>query len=99
MQGFLGGRRAPSLPRSAPGDPVRAPAFAGLTPVPRRATVRRSRPRAPATGKTMRHALMTLLLMAGLAVPGLAPAQSADQQVVSVVDSPDPVIPGQNITY
>lgn len=30
---------------------------------------------------------------------GPAGAQSADQEVVSVVDSPDPVIPGQNLSY
>ncbi len=38
--------------------------------------------------------LFLMMLFAGNAF-----AQSADQEVVSVVDSPDPVIPGQNITY
>jgi uncharacterized repeat protein (TIGR01451 family) len=41
--------------------------------------------------------LRTLFLM--LLCAGNAFAQSADQEVVSVVDSPDPVVPGQNITY
>jgi len=40
------------------------------------------------------RALFLLLMFAGNAM-----AQSADQQVVSVTDSPDPVVPGQNITY
>jgi len=35
-----------------------------------------------------------MLLFAGNAF-----AQSADQEVVSVIGSPDPVVPGQNITY
>src|ERR1051326_1470906 len=26
-------------------------------------------------------------------------AQSADQEIVSAVDSPDPVVPGNNVTY
>jgi len=36
-------------------------------------------------------------VLLGLAAPAFG--QSADQEVVSVVDSPDPVVPGGNITY
>ncbi|AVP97454.1 hypothetical protein C7S18_09700 [Ahniella affigens] len=39
------------------------------------------------------------VLMLAMTLVTQAFAQSADQEVVSVVDSPDPVIPGQNITY
>lgn len=39
------------------------------------------------------------LALAVLGLVGPAFAQSADQEVVSVVDSPDPVVPGNNITY
>jgi uncharacterized repeat protein (TIGR01451 family) len=38
--------------------------------------------------------LVFVLLLAPLAF-----AQSADQQIVSVTDSPDPVVPGNNVTY
>lgn len=41
----------------------------------------------------------SLLAVFFLFVPGFAFAQSADQTVVSVVDSPDPAVPGNNITY
>ena len=37
---------------------------------------------------------LVLLLLAGVAM-----AQSADQELVSVVAAPDPVVPGQNVTY
>lgn len=40
-----------------------------------------------------------LLCCAALLCAGLVSAQSADQEVVSVVDTPDPVVPGQNFTY
>lgn len=40
-----------------------------------------------------------LLCFAVLLCAGVVSAQSADQEVVSVVDSPDPVVPGQNFTY
>ena len=43
----------------------------------------------------MRHVLVVVLCL----LPVFAFAQSADQEVVSVVDSPDPVVPGQNMTY
>lgn len=43
----------------------------------------------------LRRALLVSLLL----VPVLAFGQSADQQVVSVVDSPDPVTPGSSLTY
>lgn len=44
--------------------------------------------------------LSRLFYAAALLLLGLqALAQSADQQVVSVVDAPDPVIPGQNVVY
>lgn len=46
----------------------------------------------------MPYRLLLLMLML-ISLAGQVQAQSADQQVVSVVDSPDPVIPGQNITY
>lgn len=39
------------------------------------------------------------LLVVCLALPLSALAQSADQEVVSVVDSPDPVVPGNTLTY
>jgi uncharacterized protein len=42
---------------------------------------------------------MSLRALALLLFAGAASGQSADQQVVSAIDSPDPVIPGQNITY
>lgn len=44
----------------------------------------------------IRRLFAALLL---LALTPLVQAQMADQEVVSVVDSPDPVIPGQTITY
>ena len=40
-----------------------------------------------------------LLCFAALLCAGVVSAQSADQEVVSVVDTPDPVVPGQNFTY
>lgn len=40
-----------------------------------------------------------LVLFMALTLVSQAVAQSADQEVVSVVDTPDPVIPGQDITY
>ncbi len=40
------------------------------------------------------HKIFLMLLFGGNVF-----AQSADQEVVSVVDSPDPVVPGQNVTY
>ncbi|HEV7763978.1 MAG TPA: DUF11 domain-containing protein [Thermoanaerobaculia bacterium] len=43
----------------------------------------------------VRRALFVLSLLVSLS----AFAQSADQQVLSVTDSPDPIIPGNNITY
>ena len=43
----------------------------------------------------LRFVLPLLLLLS----PVFAVAQSADQEVVSVVDAPDPVVPGQNVTY
>lgn len=47
-----------------------------------------------------RFLLCVSVLLAALAL--LSPevrAQSADQEVVSVVDAPDPVLPGNNVTY
>jgi uncharacterized repeat protein (TIGR01451 family) len=44
-------------------------------------------------------ALRSVLVLVLLAVSCGALAQSADQEVASVVDSPDPVVPGQNLTY
>ncbi len=45
----------------------------------------------------MLRVLRAVLVAAVL--PILAFAQSADQEVVSVVDSPDPIVPGQILTY
>jgi len=45
----------------------------------------------------MRRLLSTVFLFALVSVSAFA--QSADQEVVSVTDSPDPVIPGNNLTY
>lgn len=45
---------------------------------------------------TFRSLFIFLCLLAMLPE---AMAQSADQEVVSVIDSPDPVVPGQTITY
>src|SRR5215210_8164279 len=44
--------------------------------------------------KNFRRALFVLLLL-----PMSAFAQSADQEVVSAVDAPDPVTPGSTLTY
>lgn len=44
--------------------------------------------------------ILVLMLLAALAAaPRVALAQSADQEVVGVIDAPDPVVPGQNVTY
>ena len=43
----------------------------------------------------LRRSVLVFLVL----VPVFAFAQSADQEVVSVVDAPDPVIPGQTLTY
>jgi uncharacterized repeat protein (TIGR01451 family) len=46
--------------------------------------------------------MMTLLrrsIFVCLLLPAIAFAQSADQEVVSVVDSPDPITPGATLTY
>lgn len=44
----------------------------------------------------IRRALCFFLM---LLCAGFAMAQTADQEVVSVVDTPDPVVPGQNFSY
>ena len=43
----------------------------------------------------LRRSVLVFLVL----VPVFAFGQSADQEVVSVVDAPDPVIPGQTLTY
>ncbi len=43
--------------------------------------------------------LRRAVLFVCLALPLSALAQSADQEVVSVVDAPDPVVPGNTLTY
>jgi uncharacterized repeat protein (TIGR01451 family) len=42
---------------------------------------------------------LTPLLLALVLFPIAALAQSADQEVVSIADSPDPVVPGNTLTY
>jgi uncharacterized repeat protein (TIGR01451 family) len=44
----------------------------------------------------LRRALLAFLF---LLIPAVMLAQSADQEVVSVVDSPDPILPGSTLTY
>ncbi len=43
--------------------------------------------------------ILSILILMGCAPFGSASAQSADQQIVSVADSPDPVNRGQVLTY
>jgi len=43
----------------------------------------------------LRHALFVLFMLTSLTALG----QSADQQMLSATDSPDPVVPGNNVTY
>jgi large repetitive protein len=42
---------------------------------------------------------LVFLLFVSLSAAPFALAQSADQQIVSAVDSPDPVVPGTSLTY
>jgi uncharacterized repeat protein (TIGR01451 family) len=54
-------------------------------------------PRAPSS-RVMTIRLLFAAL-AWLALVSAVQAQTADQEVVSVTDAPDPVVPGQNVTY